>query len=156
MLEICRITSGEVHYIFFLSEIRIEKRVIRNGTFCNVVIEVKDENWRAGTGIYKVSDDCLQIEFERFLPSDPSYNIENSEVGDHHGLDIVHTSGAGMMSSVAQLWSVDQAGTHLWTPGNICFYLRRIVLFVFLNASQRKTTFCMVLSISHYTKYGKL
>ena len=98
------------------------------------MIEVKDENWRAGTGIYKVSDDCLQIEFERFLPSDPSYNIENSEVGDHHGLDIVHTSGAGMMSSVAQLWSVDQAGTHLWTPGNICFYLRRIVLFVFLNA----------------------
>merc|ERR1712079_404411 len=53
----------------------------------------------------------LKIEFERFLPSDGNYNIENSEVGDHHGLEIIHT-----MNSGAQLWSIDQAGTQLWNP----------------------------------------
>ena len=60
----------------------------------------------------------MNVEFERFMPSDVDYNVENGEVSDNHGLAIVQSSEHGM-----QLWSIDQAATTSWSTGNFIVIL---------------------------------
>ena len=73
----------------------------------------QNPDWVAGTGIFTVTNDCMNVEFERFMPSDVDYNVEDGEVSDNHGLAIVQSSEHGM-----QLWSIDQAATISWSTGN--------------------------------------
>lgn len=87
----------------------------------------QNPDWVAGTGIFKVTNDCMNVEFERFMVSDLDYNIENGEVSDNHGLAIVQTSTNGI-----QLWSIDQAATTSWSLGNfVIIFTYSLLYFLF-------------------------
>ena len=87
----------------------------------------QNPDWVAGTGIFTVTNDCMNVEFERFMVSDLDYNIENGEVSDNHGLAIVQTSTNGI-----QLWSIDQAATTSWSLGNfVIIFTYSLLYFLF-------------------------
>jgi len=68
-------------------------------------LKKQNPKWTSGTAIYNV-EDCLTVEFERFMEADVHRNVENGGVTDVHGLSVVFPK-----RSEPELWSIDQAAT---------------------------------------------